>query len=41
MAGKLETRNSDDWGEVVAKKTFVITLIGGILFVAASWIITR
>ena len=41
MADKADSRNSDDWGDLVARKTFIITLIGGILFVAASWIITR
>ena len=41
MAGGTDTRNGDDWGEVVAKKTFVITLIGGILFVVSAWIMTR
>lgn len=41
MAGDADTKNRDDWGEIVAKNTFLITVIGGILFVAAAWIITR
>ena len=41
MAGKTESKNSENWGEMVAKNTFLITVIGGVLFVAASWIMTR
>ena len=41
MAGKTDGKNPDDWAEIVAKNTFRITLIGGVLFIVASWIMTR